>query len=430
MLPEALFQDGGIEMSFGKKPAGGNIPHNNVSRREFVSGLGAALSFTVLKPGLVRGTEANSRIRTGVVGCGGRGTWITDLFLEHGGYELVGAADYFEDRVRAFGEKFHVPEKRRYEGLSGYRRLIESGMDAVVIESPPYFHPEQAAFAVDAGVHVYLAKPIAVDVPGCLSVAESGKKATGKKLSFLVDFQTRANDFFTEAVRRVHGGDIGKYAFGEAFYHAGSPFERFYEIIKEDPCNPINRMRAWGLDRVLSGDIITEQNIHTLDVASWIMKQDPVLAYGTGGKKVRTDAGNCWDHFVVIYQYPDGVTINFSSRQFKGHGTAEGIRNRMFGSGGVLETEYGGSVLIRGDRFYHGGKTPQIYREGAVNNIAAFHENIRKGVYDNSTVPESVRSNLTTVLGRTAAYRNHAVTWKEILEENEKWDAGLGGLKD
>ena len=107
---------------------------NHVSRREFVTGLGVALSFTVLRPGLVRGTQANSRVRIGVVGCGGRGTWITDLFLEHGGYELVGAADYFEDRVRAFGEKFKLPEKRRYEGLSGYKRLIESGVRGTLLE--------------------------------------------------------------------------------------------------------------------------------------------------------------------------------------------------------------------------------------------------------------------------------------------------------
>jgi len=402
---------------------------SGVSRRSFIAGAGAAaVSFSVVDPKLARGYTANSKVDLGIMGCGGRGTWIINLFKEHGGYNIVAAADYFQDRVDNLGGKFEVKPENRFTGLSGYRRMLQRKLDAVVVESPPYFHPEHAAAGVEAGCHVYVAKPIAVDVPGCNTIGQSGKKATEKGLCFLVDFQTRADEFYIEALKRVHAGAIGQFAFGEATYHAGVPWKGQLKYAQED--DPESRLRAWGLSRILSGDIITEQNIHTLDVVNWIMNGPPVCAYGTGGQKVR-DFGTCWDTFSVVFKYPDNVGITFSSRQFNGHGTQpEGIRNRMFGTKGVLETQYGGEVLIRGENFYRGGSTPTIYKQGAVNNIATFHANIQAGECKNPTVAESVRSNLLTILGRTAAYEGRVVTWDEIVKSDEKLVADLKGLKD
>ena len=400
-----------------------------ITRRQFIAGAGtAALSFTVVKPQLVHAYDANSKLDLGIIGCGGRGTWIAELFKQHGGYNVVAAADYFQDRVDNLGNKLGVDNAHRYTGLSGYRKLLEEA-DAVAIESPPYFHPEQAAEAVEAGCHVYIAKPLAVDVPGCHSIADSGKKATRKKLCFLVDFQTRAEPFYCEALKRVHDGALGRFAFGESTYHAGDPFPSKYKYLKDDPRNPENRLRAWGLDRIISGDIITEQNIHTLDVMSWIMDEEPIWAVGTGGRTVRP-VGTCWDHFAILFQYPNDVGVTFSSKQFEGHGSQpDGIRNRMFGSKGILETQYGGQVIIRGENFYRGGKNPGIYKEGAVANIATFHKSIASGNFDNPTVEPSVRSNLVTILGRTAAYQGRKVTWHEIIRSRKKLDANLKGLK-
>jgi predicted dehydrogenase len=299
----------------------------------------------------------------------------------------------------------------------------------VAIESPPYFHPEQAEAAVAAGLHVYLAKPVAVDVPGCRSIAASGERATKAKLSFLVDFQTRADRFYLEALRRVRAGALGELAFGEASYHAGNPFTRWYPHLRKDPGNPELRLRAWGLDRILSGDIIVEQNIHTLDVASWILEREPVWAAGTGGLTARPKLGTCWDHFAVLFGYGGDIGVTFSSRQFEGHGSPGGIRNRMFGSRGVLETQYGGEVRIRGAEPYDGGKSPGIFTAGAVANIAAFHASIAEGRSDNPTVAPSVRSNLLSILGRTAAYAGRRITWKALLREGERWEADLEGLR-
>jgi predicted dehydrogenase len=402
-----------------------------ISRRRFLKEAGTtAVSLTILRPELLRGSQANSKIRLGLIGCGGRGLWIAGLFAAHGGYEIFAGSDYFPDRVEALGAAFPVPRERLFSGLSGYKRLLDCGVEAVAIETPPYFHPGQAAAAVDKGIHVYLAKPLAVDVPGCHLIAECGKRASAGKLGFLIDFQTRAHPAFIEALRRVHDGAIGEPVFGEATYHAESPWEEHYEMLRSNPGNAEVRLRAWGLDRALSGDIITEQEIHTLDVANWIMGEPPLWAIGTGGLKVRPKVGSCWDHFVVYYQYPGDVAIQFSGRQFKGHGTAEGRKNRMFGSKGIQETEYGGTVVVRGENFYNGGRTAEIYEAGAVSNIAAFHNSIVTGDFTNPTVTPSVQSNLITILGRKAAYEKRRMTREEVLRDEERLEPDLAGLKD
>jgi predicted dehydrogenase len=178
-----------------------------ITRRHFMATAGAsAASLAMLSPNLSAADATGPKINLALIGCGGRGTWIANLFLKHGGYNLVAVADCFPDKANTAGEKLGVPPARRFTGLHAYRRLLEEKVDAVAIESPPYFHPEQAAAAVDAGKHVYLAKPIAVDVPGCRTVEESGQRATSRNLVFLVDFQTRATPAYQEVVKRVAAG--------------------------------------------------------------------------------------------------------------------------------------------------------------------------------------------------------------------------------
>jgi myo-inositol 2-dehydrogenase / D-chiro-inositol 1-dehydrogenase len=399
----------------------------SMTRRSFIAGTGAsALAFTVLKPGLVGGAEANSKIDIGLIGCGGRGKWIADLFQKNGGYNFVAVADYFQDHADEAGAKFNVPAARRFTGLSGYRKLLEQKLDAVVIETPPYFHPEQAAAGIDAGKHVYLAKPIAVDVPGCQSVAESGRKATAKKLCFQVDFQTRANKLYQQAVKAVHDGEIGKIVSVEANYQAGEAWGKMDQLLRKDPKNPEARLRAWGVDRVLSGDIITEQNIHALDVASWMLDAEPIRACGTGGCK-RESAGDCWDHFAVIFYYPNELVVSFNSHQ-SGFGYDD-IMCRVYGLKGTADTHYFGNVTVNAQEFHLDGKMGNLYTEGAETNIATFHDNITKGECGNPTVPPSVRSNLTTILGRMAAYRNGEASWEEMMRAKEKFAPDLKGLK-
>ncbi len=398
-----------------------------IGRRQFLTGTGAAaLSFTVMKPELVRGTQANSKIALGVIGCGQRGTWIADLFMKHGGYQVVACADYFQDRVNAFGEKFNLGQTRRHTGLSCYRKLLDGKVDAVVIESPPYFHPEQAAAAVDACAHVFLAKPIAVDVPGCRSVEASARKAAANKRCFLVDFQTRTDPLYREAVKRAQNGDIGRIVCGEATYIADIPWKRQIEDLRPDPTNPELRLRAWGLDRALSGDVITEQNIHSIDVATWILDAHPIHAYGSGGRGDRT-MGDCWDHFSVVFTFPGDVLVSFCSKQL-GVGWDD-ILCRMYGSEGTIDTHYFGEVSIKGKTPYAGGKVENLYPNGAIRNIADFYDDVTQGRFSNDTVAPSVRSSLATILGRMAAYGQREVTWQEMMTANERFFPNLDGLK-
>jgi predicted dehydrogenase len=396
---------------------------SQLNRRDFLMTGSAAIAATIFSPQLGRGSQANSKLALGVVGCGSRGTWIADLFANHGGFQVVAAADYFPDRAATFGDKFGIDASRRYTGLGGYRKLIESQLDAIAIESPPYFHPQQAADAINAGKHVFLAKPIAVDVPGCRLVAEAARKATERNLVMLVDFQTRADPIYRETAKRVHFGDIGRIISGEAVYYCDTAFA----AARFNRDNPEDRLRNWGSDRALSGDIIVEQNIHALDVATWMIDQSPLWAVGGGGRKTRGGCGDINDHFALLYGFPDNVLLSFSSKQI-GQGMDD-IGCWIFGSRGTAESHYFGSVRIRGDIPYAGGDMKNLYGDGAVGNIAAFHDCVTRGDCSNGTVAQSLRSNLTAILGRSAAHHGGSLSWDDLLKADQVLEADLKGLK-
>ena len=394
-----------------------------LSRRDFLAATTAA---TLLSAAPLRAADAGPKVRIGLIGCGGRGRWIADLFYKHGGYEITAVADYFPERAAAAGRQFNVAEAGHFSGLDGYKRLIERDLDAVAIESPPYFHPQQAADAVEAGRHVYLAKPAAVDVPGCRSIEDSGRRATGKKRVFLIDFQTRAHPAYQEVARWVHGGKIGRIVAVESNYQTSTMFQAMGEQLAKAPDDPENRLRCWGIDRVLSGDVITEQNIHAQDVVTWMLDAAPLKAVGTGG--LARGFGTCWDHFSVLYTFPNDIINTFNSKQV---GAAyDDILCRVYGESGTADTHYFGKVWVKSrEDGFDGGELKNLYLDGAVNNIATFHRSITAGDWSNPTVAPSVRSNLTTILGRTAAYAHGEVTWADMLRKAEVLEFPLKRLR-
>ncbi len=386
------------------------------TRRAFLSQSAAAASLTLLNPRTTFATQANSQVSIGLIGCGGRGKWITDLFRKHGGYHLAAVADYFPDRAETAADELGAPANRRFAGREGFKRLLDLPLDAVVIQTPPYFHPEQTAAAVDAGKHVFLAKPVAVDVPGCLTIEAAGRKATAKRQVFLVDFQTRAHPAYQEVARWIHSGRIGRVITAESNYQTSLMFPAMGQELARDPDNPELRLRCWAIDRVLSGDVITEQNIHALDVLTWFLDAAPSRAVGTGG--LSRGFGSCWDHFALVFTFPNRIPATFSSKQ-AGH-AYDDILCRVYGSEGTVDSHYFGEVWARSrtDGF-NSGKLANLYTDGAVRNIATFHAAITSGDASNPTVPPSVRSNLTTILGRTAAREGTEVTWDDMMRRNE-----------
>jgi myo-inositol 2-dehydrogenase / D-chiro-inositol 1-dehydrogenase len=392
-----------------------------IPRRTFLASAATAAGVTLLKPSAVFGAEANSALEIGLIGCGGRGSWIANLFAESGKYRLVACADYFQDKVDATGQKFSIDPSRRYTGLSGYKRLLDSKLDAVVIETPPYFHPQHAADAVAAGKHVYLAKPIAVDAPGCQTIAEAGKRASTNRQVFLVDFQTRANEHFRNAIGQVHNGAIGQFVMAEAHYPwagggRGTP-----------PATPEAQLRSWYYVLPLSGDFIVEQSIHSLDLATWIINADPIRARGTGGHKVRP-ADSIYDHFAVTYSFPGDLTLSFTCIQSIPMVKDE-IRARVFGADGFIDGDYYTGVLMRGRESAVRGEVKDLYKDGTVVNINEFYAAVTKGDCANPTVAPSVRSNLTAVLGREAAYHREELTLAALIKKGKKLEPNLKGLR-
>jgi predicted dehydrogenase len=414
------------------------------NRRTF---LAAATAGYMMKPQLVRGSQANSAVRVGLLGCGGRGTVDATSIALNGPARMVALADLFEDRLAAAKKHFDgVAHQQRHAGVAAAQMfhgphaaeqiLNSAEVDAVVIATPPYFHPQHLAAAVAAGKHVYCEKPVGVDVPGALRAIETGKRAEGR-VSLDVGFQIRKAPPFVELVRRIRAGALGEIACGEACYYC--PFLKLPDYPKASPGEL--RLRHWLHDRVLSGDIIVEQNIHVIDICNWVLESHPVKASGAGGRRGRTESpGDNWSHFDVVFEYPNGVHVSFSSCQF-GKAPFE-ASERFFGTRGSSVSPYSGAIQIAGDepwtwdgseknggsqtagQFSITGNFTDNLAQADSEKHADFIQSIVTGKFHNQAAL-GAESALSAMLGRTAAYTGKETAWDELLRSSESWDAGL-----
>lgn len=391
------------------------------TRRDLLRGAGGLL---IVAPKAAFGTQANSTVEFGLLGCGSRGSWIAPMLVEYAGARLVATADVVKANLSAVSQKFGVAAERAYYGPDAYRELAESKLDAVVIETPPYYHPLHARAAVAAGKHVFLAKPVAVDVPGCREVTQAARAAAGKKLSFWIDFQMRAQESFQEAAARVHRGDIGKPVFGQAYFHGARwGLTRKYEGV--DP--ELDRLKNFYSDRELGGDILVEQGIHVIDGMNWFMQGHPVKAFGTGGladwsgtPQERKQPG--WDHYAITYWYPNGAHVLCSETQLGQ--TTGGIVTNCFGIHGTLETRYNGLIRIYGKNPWPGVEKDRTMDQGTANNIKTFIGSIRESKPVNNA-ETAVESTLSAILGREAALQERILTWDELLKSNTRYEVTL-----
>lgn len=414
---------------------------HKVTRREFV-GMTTVGGLMLLKPDLVRGTAANSAVRLGILGCGGRGTAVGSGFVRHTNVRVVALADLFADQLENARKQFDELQKSKgyspidasqlFRGPKAYQQIAASKeVDAVLITSPPYFHPQHLEAVVDAGKHVYCEKPVAVDVPGAKRVIRIGEKAQGK-LSLDVGFQIRTAPPFLELTQRIHQAALGKIACGQAYYYSGAI--RRPEWPNASPEE--KRLRNWVWDRALSGDIIVEQNVHVIDVCNWVLQGHPIKASGAGGRKVRTDPGDCFDHFNVTFTYPEDIHVTFSSVQFAKGWWDVGVR--FFGSKGVSEAHYEWPVRVTGDEPWDWQKSPGAKEQkpgefsatgafkGALDEAdsekqKSFIESITSGKFHNQAA-HGADSALSAMLGRMAAYTGNVVTWDKLLKSKEVSD--------
>jgi myo-inositol 2-dehydrogenase/D-chiro-inositol 1-dehydrogenase len=403
-----------------------NEKNKHMTRRSFISSAGAAaFAFTIVKPGSVSGTRANSRIEAGCIGLGNRGKMIAGMLEKHGGYQITAVADYFADITETAGTELKVPKERRFSGLSGYKQLIDSKVDAVFLETPPYCFPEHVEAAVNAGCHVYIAKPLGCDVPGCLKIATMAQKAKTNDKVFLVDFQTRTDPFYIEGIKRVKDGVIGKIGLLSSEYND----ESFSDPPKTSNIESRLQHLIWVNDNELGGSYLVNAGIHAIDVTLWIAGQKPISAMGSSRITRRQPHGDSHDVYSITFEFADGLILNHRGEHLKNRSE---FRCDCFAQGqdGYLETGYTGRVRILGNRGgYRGGDVVNLYPSGAERNIDTFYKCVTNGIYENPTVEPSVNATLTTILGREAAERNTKLTWDEVIRKNKKLEVDYTGLK-
>lgn len=371
-------------------------------------------------------SAAQRRIKIGLIGAGGRGAWIASLFKQHGGYEFHAVADYFPQVAEKTGTALGVDKSRCFSGLSGFRKVIESGVDAVVLQTPPYFFPEHATAAVAAGLHVFMAKPVAVDVPGCLAIEAAAEEGTKNRKVFFVDYQMPTDPMNIEVVKRVHDPAFG-------------PLQ---QVQSTGICNGFadppkgsnieNRLQGlvWVNDIALGCDYIGNFDIHAIDAALWVIGERPVKAYGHSRIGRENPHGDARDVCSVIYGYANGVVHNHYGQGLP-NGAPGMIQVVAHGRKNIAQVDYYKEAYIHGSgpMRFKGGPVAKLYQAGAVRNIATFHQQVTDGDFTNETVPRAIDGCLACILGREAAARNTELTMEQVLKENRKLEVDLTGLK-
>ena len=397
---------------------------SSVDRRDFLKGMATATSFSVMARATAQGAAANTKIKAGVIGLGGRGGMIARMLQDHGGYEILAVADYFPEVSEKVGTRLGVAKKRCFSGLLGYKRLLGTDVEAVFLETPPYCFPDHVEAAVAAGRHVYMAKPIACDVPGTLRVDAAAKEAKAKNKVFLIDFQTRTDPFNIEGVKRVRGGEVGAMSLLSSTYcdeaFADKPLEATVE----------SRLRhlIWVNDNALGASYLVNAGIHAIDMALWIAGATPVSAVGASRIARANPHADSHDAYSLTYEFADGLLLNHRGEHLKNqHGFQ--CACHAYCQDGYLEAGYAGNVALRGVRTgWPGGEVKDLYAQGAIRNIATFHGCVLNGDCSNPTVEPSINANLATLLGREAGERRERVTWKQLLAENRRVEPDLSGL--
>jgi predicted dehydrogenase len=415
---------------------------STATRRDFLQASAVAAGGGVLTAALPLASTAHAAgddlLRVGLVGCGGRGTGAAAQALNADkNVKLVSMADVFEDRLQSslaelksdekVAGKVDVTPEHRFVGFDAYKKVLDAGVDVVLLCTPPHFRPEHLAAAVEAGKHVFAEKPVAVDAPGVRSVLASCELARKKNLSVVSGLCLRYNLGFRETVRRIHEGAVGTVVTLQANDYRGSNWAKPRETGWTDMQW---QMRNWYNFTWLSGDFNVEQHVHFLDVCAWVMKDEyPVRAIGTGGRQVRTapEDGHIYDHFSVVYEYADGAKLFSNCRQQRG--CKNDISGHVVGTKGrsVLSERRKGLSVHAGGDWHYDGPNDNMYQTEHDALFAA----IRSGKPINNGDYMS-KSTLMAIMGRMAAYTGQMITWEMAFQSSEDlrppaydWDVKL-----
>lgn len=406
-----------------------NQPTRN-TRRDFLKSstvaavTGGALGATL---GISRSAHAagDDVLKVGLIGCGGRGTGAASQALRADKHvKLHAMGDAFEDRLQLsynslkkledISDKIDVPRQRQFIGFDAYKQVIASGVDVVLLTTPPQFRPLHLKAAVDAGKHVFAEKPAAVDGPGVRWVLRTCLEAKKKNLSVVSGLCLRNHNGFRELTQRVHDGAIGDIHTLYANDYRGTIW---LKPRQPDWTDMHWQMRNWYYFTWLSGDFNVEQHVHFLDACAWLMKdQYPVKAIGMGGRQVRTgpEYGNIFDHHGVTYEYANGAKLISNTRQMRGcknNLSASAVGNK--GTAFLAERRNGAKITADKDWTFR-DKINDIYQTEHDEMFAAIRAGrpINNGEY-------MAHSTLLAIMGRMATYTGQEVTWQEALNSQE-----------
>lgn len=426
----------------------------SLNRRSFVkktataAGAGILLTNEIKAKAYIDGDDA---IKIGLIGCGGRGTGAVTQALKSGqNVKLVAMADAFKDNLDkcydrisdpdfkdwssdesiSFADKIDVPEEHKFDGFDGYKRVIELS-DVVLIATPPGFRPMHFEAAVNAGKHVFMEKPLAVDGPGVRKILKAAEIAKQKKLNVVVGLQRHYQKIYTEWMDRIHNGVIGDIVTSRVYWNSAGVWVRER---KPEQTEMEYQMRNWYYFNWLCGDHINEQHIHNLDVGNWAKQAVPVRAMGMGGREVRTglDHGEIFDHHFIEYEYEDGSRMFSQCRHIEGcarrvseafHGT-----NGSAPKPGVLQTQSGYRIMNHDDE---NDPNPYQYEHDVL------FEAIAKGEYKFADAENGANATMTAILGRMASYSGKIIEWDDAMNSEidlsptrYAWDANPPVMPD
>ncbi len=411
---------------------------NNFKRREFIKAgsalTGAAvLASSPLNSAFAAGTD---EIKIALIGCGGRGTGATfDAFASGQNIKLVAMADAFQDNLEAtyktikekFGDKVDVPDSRKYVGFDAYKSAIKDA-DVVLLTTPPGFRPIHFEEAVKAGKHIFMEKPVAVDIPGIRRVLAAAAEAKAKKLNVVVGLQRRYQTNYREAIKRIQDGAIGDVVSGQVYWNSGGVWVR---PRKPEQTEMEYQMRNWYYFNWLCGDHIVEQHVHNIDIANWVKGKYPVSIEGTGSRAHRTgkEYGEIYDNFALELTYDDGSVVYSQCRHF------EGISNRV---DETFQATKGRAYLSANNQaVLWDTQGNEIYRHDPKGNPNAYQqehkelfEAISKNEYKFDNAEYGAYSTLTGIIGRIACYTGKVIKWDKALKSeidlspaSYAWDA-------
>lgn len=385
-----------------------------IDRRQLLSASAASAAALSL-PRFAWG-QASDTIKVGVIGCGGRGTGAAHNCIDSSdGIEVVAMGDLMEDRLNSSRSSlsqresgYAVTDDHCFVGWDAYEKVIASDVDLVILATPPHFRPMHLRAAIDAGKHVFMEKPVAVDAPGVRTVIAAGEDARAKGLGIVAGTQRRHQFEYIETIKRIHDGEIGEIVGGQCWWNQGGLWMK----PREDDWTDMEwQLRNWLYFTWLSGDHICEQHIHNIDVLNWAIGGPPKKAVGMGGRQSRTDPayGHVFDHFAVEYEYEGGVLIQSHCRQVDN--CANKVAERVVGTKGVSNP----SGTIRGEsNWRYDGDRPSPYVQEHTDLIAS----IRAGEPLNEA-KRVAESTLSAIMGRMSAYSGQAVTFEQALASEE-----------